>query len=427
MTGQESYKLSILGLSPLYIGSGNTYSQLDYISAEGKIHILDFNKILSHIPEEVIDDLTNDINENFSNNKWQGNVEEFLSKYKINWREFVEKSYELQGEIGKNEINQFIKTGDFIYIPGSSVKGAIRTSILYSILENYPKEKERIERSITYNFKHRDIIRLIQSDGKTDLLRALIVSDLKLEIDQSTIKIGETTVYHLKNKTSTIPIFNEILDNGFQCEGTIKINRKLIDSGSLIIRYFDLCKEKLIEAINSFSKKIINYEIEVFTKQDDLNLEGIITYYKELQNQLNSLNENECILRLGQGSSALGITLFLSFTDNTQVVRKFKKLEIIRFDQPDQRNPGFAIARQERTMVYIDRKSEMRPHMNETWLCSVASARGKTKYVTLIEKITPHFDIKGKNGLLYPLTRKFVVSSSKNLLFPFGWVKVILE
>ncbi|KKM63511.1 hypothetical protein LCGC14_1510730 [marine sediment metagenome] len=57
MIEKESYKLSIQGLSPLYIGSGDTYSQLDYISTEGKIHILDFNKILSSIPEEVIDDL----------------------------------------------------------------------------------------------------------------------------------------------------------------------------------------------------------------------------------------------------------------------------------------------------------------------------------------------------------------------------------
>ena len=75
----NSYKLYIQGLTPLYIGSGNKYSHLDYISAEGKVHILDFDKILSHIPEEAIDDLTNDINENFKNNRWQGDVEEFLN------------------------------------------------------------------------------------------------------------------------------------------------------------------------------------------------------------------------------------------------------------------------------------------------------------------------------------------------------------
>ncbi len=427
MIEKESYKLSIQGLSPLYIGSGDTYSQLDYISTEGKIHILDFNKILSSIPEEVIDDLTNDITENFHNNRWQGNVEEFLNKYNINWRDFIEKSYTLIGEIKKNEINQFIKTGDFIYIPGSSIKGAIRTSILYYILENHPREKAKISQEILSYFNHREINKLIQSDGKTDLMRALVVSDQKLQSDKANIKIGETAVYHLKDKTSTIPIFNEILDKGFQSEGTIKINQKLIDFGNLIVGNFDLSWQNLIEAINSFSEKIINYELEVFTKQDDSNLEGIITYYKELQNQLNSLNENECILRLGQGSSALGITLFLSFADNNQVVRKYKKLEIIRFDQPDNRNPGFAIARQGRTNVFIDRKSEMRPRMNETWLCSIVSDRRNTKYVSLIEKITLNFEIKGKGGLLYPLTRKFAVSSTKSLLFPFGWVKVKLE
>ncbi len=424
MNPQNSYKLSIEGLSPLFIGSGKKYSQLDYISAEEKIHILDFDKILSQVPDELIDDLTNDINENFWNNKWQGNVEEFLNKYELKWRDFIEKSYELRGDIGDNEINQFIKTGDLIYIPGSSIKGAIRTAILFDILEKHPREKERIIPRILSNFNHREIIRLIQSDGKTDLLRALMVTDQKLKNHTSSIKVDKTTVYHLRNKQPTIPIFNEVLDKGFQSEGAIKIHRKLVDSGKLISNYFDLNAEDLIKAINNFSKTIIDYELRIFKEQRDSNLEGLITFYQNLQAQINSLSDNECILRLGQGSSVLGITLFLNFSDKKEVVRKFKGLEIIRFDLPDRRNPQNAVAKQGRLLVLVDRNSRNRPRINETWLCSVKSIRGKSKYVSLLERVTPAFDIERRGDLLYPLTRKFVISADNKLIFPFGWIKL---
>ncbi len=424
MKPQNSYKLSIEGLSPLFIGSGKKYSQLDYISAEEKIHILDFDKILSQVPEELIDDLTNDINENFWNNKWQGNVEEFLEKYELKWRDFIEKSYELKGDIGDNEINQFIKTGDIIYIPGSSIKGAIRTAILFDILEKHPREKERIIPRILSNFNQREIIRLIQSDGKTDLFRALMVTDQVLKNHTSSIKVDETTVYHLRNKQPTVPIFNEVLDKGFQSEGAIKINRKLVESGKLISNYFDLHAENLIKAINSFSKTIIDYELRIFKEQQDSNLEGLIKFYESLQAQLISLNDNECILRLGQGSSVLGITLFLNFSERKEVVRKFKGLEIIRFDLPDRRNPQNAVAKQGRVLVLVDRNSKNRPRINETWLCSVKSTRRNSKYVSLLEKITPSFDIEKRGDLLYPLTRKFVISAENELLFPFGWIKL---
>ncbi len=427
MKPQNSYKLSIEGLSPLFIGSGNTYSQLDYISAEGKIHILDFDKILSQVPEELIDDLTNDINQNFWNNRWQGNVEEFLNKYEINWRDFIEKSYELRGEIRDNEINQFIKTGDLIYIPGSSIKGAIRTAILFDILDKHPREKERINQRILYNFNHREIIKLIQSDGKTDLLRALIVTDQKLKNSLSSIKVDETTVYHLRNKQPTVPIFNEVLEKGFQSEGAIKINRKLVDSGKLISIHFDLRAENLIKAINSFSRTIIAYELRTFKEQHDFNLEELIKFYEDLQTKIISLSDNECVLRLGQGSSVLGITLFLNFSDNKEAVRKFKGLEIIRFDLPDRRNPKNAVAKQGRILILVDRNSRNRPHINETWLCSVKSIRGRSKYVSLLERITPSFDIEKRGDLLYPLTRKLVISADNKLLFPFGWIKLTWE
>ena len=422
---QKSHILTLRGLSPLHIGSGEKYSQLDYIYHENYIFILDFDKLISEIPLEIIDDLTNDINENFENNIWKGDTKEFLSRYKIDWEKSVEKKYDLIGRIGKNEINQFIKTGNQIYIPGSSIKGAVRTAILFKILKEHPEKKQDVIRNVIDHFNDKEIMKLIQKDGTTDLLRALIISDSHID-KTSPIKITGSTVYHLRNKESTIPIYYEILDENFYSSGTIKINYKLTDSKALISDNFDLTQDNIINAINAFSKEIIDYELKEIIDRIDPNLDDIIGFYKKLNNELTHLKDSECILRLGQGSSILGITLFLNFKDNKQIVRKYKGLEIFHFNIPDRYNKEYGIAKQGRYTILPDRDSPNKPKLNEKWLCSVVTIRGTNKYVTLLEKIKESFDIEEEKarGYLFPLTRKFVVSDNEKLIAPFGWVKL---
>ncbi|MBD3214979.1 MAG: type III-A CRISPR-associated RAMP protein Csm5 [Candidatus Lokiarchaeota archaeon] len=418
----DSDKLELEGLSPVFIGSGTTYSQLDYIPDDNQIHIIDFNKVLQHVSERMIDDLTNDIRENFSNNIWEGDVKEFLGRYGITWQDFIERSYDLIGDIGRNEINQFNKTSDSIYIPGSSIKGAIRTAVLFSIFQKNQSQKNRLRDNVARFFNDQNIQNLIQSDGKNDLLRALHVSDATLEDQAQNIAVAESNVYHLRNKEFTIPIFNEVLNHGFQAEGSIKIDEQLLDSGYLKSNTFSLEKHTILNAINDFSREIISHELRTFTNQDDENLMGLIRFYKSLENELTSLNQNECILRVGQGSSILGITLFLTFQDNLEILRRYANLEVVAFDQPDRKNPGYAVGNKNGFLILPDKEGEVKPRINETWLCQVVSTnrRSHFKIVRMVEQIEHDFNI---GEVLYPVTRKVVVSSS-NIKAPYGWIKI---
>ena len=419
-----SDKLEITGLSPIYIGSGDKYSQLDYVNDGNKIHVIDFSKILDQIPLESIDDFTNEITANFKNNVWRGEVKEFLEKYEVDWKDYVEKSYELVGEIGKNEINQFVKTLDQIYIPGSSVKGAIRTSILYQILKNHPNKRAQISDYISRDGRPRDqdLQRLLRSDGKTDLLRALIVSDSTIKDGRSFTKIVKSNIYHLRERELQSPIFNEILSKDFKSSGFVKINDKLVDSGYLISNFFSLKKEAILNAINLFSREIIEQELQQFRERDDENLTEIVRFYESLTAQIESMKDNECILRLGQGSGFITITMFLQFKDNFNWIKRLTNLEVYHFNEPDRKDRRYAIARDSGFTILPDRNSEHKPRLNERWLCKVirTNLQNRTKIVSLIEQVSGEFNFK---NVVYPITRKFVVSGDIPIL-PYGWVKL---
>ncbi len=422
----KSHEILMEGLSPLFIGSGKKYSQLDYIPEGNKIHIINFEKLLSGVPIEFIDDLTNDINENFQNNIWNKDVQEFLDHYQMNWKEAIKKSLDLVGSIGKNEIHQFITSCDRPYIPGSSLKGALRTAILFDVLKSHQHDSKRILDDLVNRsygaMNDRHVQNLIRKNGKnrknakTDLLRALSISDLTVMNCKTCLQIMESKVYHLKNKQFTIPMFYEMLKKGFISKGAIKINTKLIDSNILETSKFNLQKENIISTLNEFSKELITYELSLFKKQNDANLTPIISYYEELRQKINTLNSNEAIIRLGQGSSILGITVLLNYPDSLDV----KNWKIFRFDRINKQGQYFT--RDKGYNIYIDRNSPKPQSKNEQWLCRIGSIDRKKKYIRvfLIERIQPQFNM---SDMIFPLTRKFVMIDDK-ATFPFGWIKL---
>ncbi len=425
MEDNRSLRLEITGISPVFIGSGDFYSQLDYIVEDQKVHLLNFNSLLGAIPLNLIDDLTKNILDNFRNNRWEGDVKSFLEEYDLDWKKHVKQTHDLIGEIGKNELHQFIKTSDRLYIPGSSVKGAIRTGVLFSLLKNNPTIRDRKESNVLRYFNDRNIQELIRTSAKDDLLRALIVSDLHLSDPKNNTQIVESSVYHLENKEFTIPIFYEVLDKGFHGSGSIKIDKNLIESDFLKAQYFDLNASSLVEAVNDFSQRIITHELKTLQSQKDDNLSQIVSFYSSLDHQLKNLGKNECVLRLGQGSSVLAVTLFLNFQDNKRIVQKYRNLETIRFNTPDRRNRGFAIATKGGKTYLIDRNPRYRPRLNETWLCSI-QPKGRTVYVKLLEKMDASQQFLAQE-LLYPLTRKLIFNQKHQLSFPFGWVKLSIN
>ncbi len=315
----EIFDLELESLSPIHIGSGDVYSQLDYVSKNNKVFILDFDKILENLARESIDDLTYDILRNFDNNRWAGNVEKFFEKYGIHWKKFVEREYDLVGEIGKNEIKRFICSGRGAYIPGSSLKGAIKTAVFFSILKNNKKIRENIIKNLKWDWNDKEIKNLVSPNSFKDLFRAFQISDSQTI---ENIKIAVSRVYHFEKKRFDTSIVYQIADK-FNTNITCKIDRKLIETNQLKKENFNLTKENIFKACNDFSKEIIKYELEKLDKVDDRKLSKINEFYRKLEEKTKNLGQNECLLRVGQGSSSIATTMFLALKEDGEIREKF--------------------------------------------------------------------------------------------------------
>ena len=122
-------------LSPLHIGNGNRLTPVDIYPTKDRVYVLDIEKLFNDLQrlgvdlEEILALLKNPPGEHYV---WKGYIEE----YHLNPADYALYSLPVFGEPGKTsmQINEFIKSNGRPYIPGSSLKGAIRTAVFYKVL-----------------------------------------------------------------------------------------------------------------------------------------------------------------------------------------------------------------------------------------------------------------------------------------------------
>jgi len=149
----ESKNLTIKTLSPIFIWKGEDYSKLDYttklIDREVLIEIYDINKLINDLGKyfdknevfTILDEIEKELEDNSifdiiaylkRKNKNIPFKKYIIRQYKTGIKDFLQE---------KRDIKQFINQNFMPYIPGSSIKGAINTALMYCELKNWSKEK----------------------------------------------------------------------------------------------------------------------------------------------------------------------------------------------------------------------------------------------------------------------------------------------
>ena len=316
-------------LSPIHIGSGEKYTASEYVKSKAKtkkgtilntIKRIDVSRYYLNLDDNQKDEFLRDLsNPNFDLGQFDKKISNDYRRYLA-----INKS---KSDISPNqEITESIKTLDKSYVPGSSIKGAIKSAILYGLIDDDAVEtisrklignRNRVQNR-EYNKFMSDFFstRSIRNSAQADIMKFLQVTDT------STIKspyiYDILTVmaafrkghheYYSRNRNTRAPTlsFLETIPAGS------KLSFDIIDGYSPLIHKKDYENKKDLIDINKikksifiFSKSLINNELEF---ADDYNIDSLYKFYSRIEKQ-NSMDAP--LLKIGAGSGYLATTVNL--------------------------------------------------------------------------------------------------------------------
>ncbi|MDO4203406.1 MAG: type III-A CRISPR-associated RAMP protein Csm5 [Selenomonadaceae bacterium] len=198
----EAKQYVITCISPVYIGSGEVLKQWDYIYNKNKgiIYFLDkpqWIDLLSSrgLMEEFIEFVGR------PGKLTSMNIPKWLTDRKISWEEIKSRAsrvvaaprsvmYDEKKKDTLNDLQKGITLADGrLYIPGSSVKGMLRTGILYKYLKEHPDLRRRLAA---------DVKRALENVAKTQQQKER--KRLKKDVKRALENVAKT----LENEVNTL-------------------------------------------------------------------------------------------------------------------------------------------------------------------------------------------------------------------------------
>lgn len=361
MSESICYQVTVTTLSPLHVGSGQRLREgFDFIEHDGYLWVADQSALLRAILEEATleagdlakaaERITGMTLYELQDKGWL-RTEHFdptrqLFHYQLPGSTTTKKK---QGELHEQIKNVFGEP----YLPGSSLKGALRSALLRRLAERDPKEPEiwrkrtrweKGEKVIVYdgraaarNMEMRHFVPASVRPNQQpnyDLWRAFRVSD-SAPISSSALSLAHTMVFPVPTKgkaaSNSIPLDVEVIQQGISLTLSIQVESWLFRSPEAAKLRFEkkhlaqftkrlrntVCqdaKERLWEDLDFFHSLSGQYDVKT-----------TIVALSQLVEELGNLEDNEMLLQVGKGpgwrSKTLGRVLQNRLSDD-----KFKQL-----------------------------------------------------------------------------------------------------
>ena len=323
-----NYNLEIEVISPVFIGSGDQYKAFEYVYDRGYFSPINIERLIEAKLKEGNINFYNEIIDGLKSGDI--NLYSLCRAYKIDYKKFAR--YTLNSEmIGRqSEIYKYIKTGGQVYIPGSSVKGAIRSALTrYKI--NNGIGLNTVENKInSFNNKRLSEKQIMTMDDEYDnetfghtydsIFRFIRITDSNL-MNTDVLKVYSFKILNICNEN--VKWFNRPNDNRFNYEEArstyfegIKHGTKLKSNLTLqtVMPYvIEQSKIKSTDLITSFLQ-IVKKDAEQSIKNEirfyeQYSMTAIANFYKELLQIQNKLDNNEFLLQVGFGTGILSKTI----------------------------------------------------------------------------------------------------------------------
>lgn len=334
-------------LTPLHIGNGNSLSPYgDYIYDKEKkvVYLIDqreLTKVISEYGETLMDE--------FVRNVWRTSgqqhytLKKLFADYHIDYQTVSKAQIPVKGELKAEAIMETIKSGTRPYVPGSSIKGAIRTALLYT---HRKEEGYTIEQALSDLQQKKRQKAYIGDDlfgaFSKDILKYLHVSDTELLSDYDT-EIVKTLRYHLKKHTLDIPAVKEVIPSGkrltfrLQVKAKRNYHKNITNPFSYLLETDEKSGEKeILRRVNTFTSDLLSRELNILKKYGEETVAPVIELYTGIINETMRLQEeqNGAILRLGSGKSYFDNTISQLFSDE-----EIRKMPLRRKNKKEQLFP----------------------------------------------------------------------------------------
>lgn len=319
-----NYRLEIEVLSPVHIGSGrpDLVDDLDYVTAR-RIYVIDQERMLAGLPED----------------RWARAEEaEPLSRL-LSADEYARFArYTLNDPTGGGpvpRIQEHIKDAlSRPYIPGSSLKGAIRTALAWSMLRDSGRrvQSQRLGRNPRFadDPLEGDLFgrgKRPRVDPNRDLLRALHVVDSQARPVEGHLELTQVVLYslsgaparaHLQSKGDRWSFFVEALAPGTKLQSTLRLDDYLLQPQ--IARHVGMSGKQdwvrgWLTYCNTLSQTIIAHETDFYARHA---IPRVKAFYDDLGRQAESADPGrECLLQMSWGAGWVSKTVGTLLDDTT--------------------------------------------------------------------------------------------------------------
>lgn len=378
-------KLRLKTITPIFIGT-NQANELspysDFIQESGKVIFIDQNKLekaLANKPS-LIDDFVKNIRLSMDNSK---------TRSEFDLKEFIEnnlgdieliKKYELStdSDLGKTKIRRFISTNGYPFIPGSTIKGALRTAIIYDWIINSEQGEKKLN-SLIDKIKNlferktdlvkrksegprlskeefeelksiqkpKEILKKLDEELNEQMLfgtqrnnptgfdaRHIKISDTE-KFSISNISISKLLRIKLKDESEVSPLPSEIVNENSETSFYITIEKLFKQNSLLSFNTYNV--SDLFRIINQFSLDTIKYEINSFISfhnnpkskisDEKTDYSNVVNFYEELKEMIEKSENKYAVVRLGSGKTyfdnSIGIAIY---NKDEETFKKFREL-----------------------------------------------------------------------------------------------------
>lgn len=377
--------LKLKTITPVYIGA-NQANELspysDYIQVKDQVIMIDQKKLEKALAEKplLIDEFVRGIRASIDKSRTRSefNLSEFLKSNFQNIEQFEKISIPCDTDLGKTKIKRFISTSGFPFIPGSTLKGAIRTAIIYDwiinsnlgnqvlsnltekIIELYSRKveletkktqegelnKEEFDELKSLQ-KPKEILKKLDEIFNEQMIygkqgnnpfgfdaRHIKISDAE-KFSPKDISISKLVRIKLKDESEVSPLPSEIINDNSLTSFSFTIEKSFKQQPLLTFNTFTI--EDYFKLINQFSLATIEYEINAFTSFHNLpkskntnektDYSNVIKFYSELKDIIIKSENKFCVLRLGSGKTyfdnSIGIAIY---NKDKHIFKKFREL-----------------------------------------------------------------------------------------------------